>query len=65
MYFLYHNLILFSEKHAQMFYQKHSLVLHTVEIFCNLTLRNHWISDCPGLGITLYWTWTRKILELP
>ena len=37
--------ILFSErnykKQVQFFYQKHSLALHTVEIFCNLTLKNH------------------------
>ena len=50
------NLILFSEKNykkqAQMFSQNHSLVLHTVEILCNLILRN-------------YWTWTCKIFELP
>ena len=45
-YFLYHNLILFSEKNykkqVQMFYQNYSLALHTVKIFCNLILRNHW-----------------------
>ena len=34
-----------------MFYQSHSLALHTVEIFCNLILRN------VGLGL-------EKILEL-
>ena len=27
-----------------MFYQNYSLALHTVEIFCNLILRNHWTS---------------------
>ena len=38
-YFLYHNLILFSEKN----FQNHSVaLLQTVEIFCNLILRNHW-----------------------
>ena len=35
-----------------MFYRNHLLALRTVEIFCNLILRNHW-------------TWTRKIHELP
>ena len=53
-YFLCHNVILFSEKNykneTQIFYQNHSLVLHTAEIFCNLILRNHW-------------SWTWKILE--
>ena len=37
--FFGHNLISFSEKNykkqAQMFYQNHSLALHTVEIFYN------------------------------
>ena len=44
-YFLHHNLILFSQnykKQAQVFYQNRSLVLHMVEIFCNLILRNRW-----------------------
>ena len=41
-YFLYHNLTLFLEK---MFYQNHSLALHTVKIFFNLTLSNHWTWD--------------------
>ena len=44
MYFLYHNLILFSQenykKQTQMFYQNHSLALHAVEIFCNLILKS-------------------------
>ena len=54
--YLYHYLILFSQKkykkEAQMFYQNHSLLLHTVavEIFCKPILRNHW-------------TWTWKILD--
>ena len=61
---LYHNLILFSEKiykrQVEMFYQNHSLTLHTVETFCNLILRNltwTWkISDCfTGLGLTLWY----------
>ena len=43
---LYHKLILISEenyrKQAQMFNQNHSLALHTVEIFCNLLLKNYW-----------------------
>ena len=30
------------KEQAQMFQQNHSLALHTVEIFCNLILRNHW-----------------------
>ena len=30
------------KKQAQMFYQNHSLALHTVKIFFNLTLSNHW-----------------------
>ena len=39
-----------------MFYQSHSLALHTVEKFCNLILRN------VGLGLEkilelLEWTW--------
>ena len=73
-YFLHHNLILFWQnykKQAQVFYQNRSLVLHMVEIFCNLILRNRWawnwkISDCfTELVLTLwYWTWTRKILEI-
>ena len=50
----YHNSNLFSEKidkkETQVFYQNHSLALHTVEIFCNLILENHW-------------TWTWKILD--
>ena len=64
-YFLYHNLILFSERNykiqAQIFYQNHSLALHTAEILYNLILRNHWkitekISDClTGLGLTLWY----------
>ena len=45
---IYDNLILFSKKNdknqAQIFYQNYSLALHTVEIFCNLILRNHWTS---------------------
>ena len=45
-YFLDHSLILFSEnnhkKQTQILYQNDLLVLHTVEIFCNLILRNHW-----------------------
>ena len=53
-YFIYDSIILFSEKNykkqAQMVYQNHLLVLRTVEIFCNLILRNHW-------------TWTWKILD--
>ena len=65
-YFLYHNLILFSEmnhkRQAQMFYQNHSLLLHKVDIFCNLILRNHWTWTCKilncltGLGLTLWYT---------
>ena len=43
--FLYHSLILCSEKnfkkHAQISYQNHSLALPTVETFCNLILRNN------------------------
>ena len=39
------NLILLLEKNykkqTQMFYQNHSLELDTVDIFCNLVLRNH------------------------
>ena len=47
MFFIYHNLILFSEKNyqkqAQIFYQNNSLALHTsFEIFCSLILKNHW-----------------------
>ena len=42
---IFDNLILFSEsnhkKQVQYFYQNYSFVLHTVEIFCNLILRNH------------------------
>ena len=44
-----------------MFYQNHSLASPTVEIFCNLILRNHWvwtwkISGCfAGLGLTLWY----------
>ena len=38
-------IILFSdknyEKQVQMFYQNHSLVLHTIDIFCNLILKNY------------------------
>ena len=52
-YFLDHSLILFSEKNfkkqAHMFYQSHSLGLHTVQIFCNLILKNHWIWTMLGL----------------
>ena len=48
--FLYHKLILFSQKNykkqAQMFYQNHSLALYTVEIFCNSIYHT-------GLGLTL------------
>ena len=73
--FLHHNLILFSEKNykkqAQMFYQNYSLALHTVKIFCNLILRNHWtwtwkiLDRLTGLGLTLiYWNWTQRILEI-
>ena len=40
-----------------MFYQNHSLVLHTVEIFCNLILRNHWTWK-----ISHYLNWLRLIL---
>ena len=57
----YHNSNLFSEKidkkETQVFYQNHSLALHTVEIFCNLIFRNHWtwtwnVSDClTGLNL--------------
>ena len=61
MHFLSHNLVLFSEnnykKQAQFFYQNHSLVLHTVEIFCNLILRNHWTWK-----ISHYLNWLRLIL---
>ena len=42
-YFLYHNLILFSEKNykkqTQIFYQNYSTMLYTVDIFCNSILR--------------------------
>ena len=47
-YFIYHNLVLFSKKNYKkqawclLFYQNDSLALHTVEIFCNSILRNHW-----------------------
>ena len=47
-YFIYHNLVLFSKKNYKqqawclLFYQNYSLALHTVEIFCNSILRNHW-----------------------
>ena len=57
-FFLYHNLILFSERiidQAQMFSQNHSFVLHTIGISCNLTLRNHWTWTFPKLGITLWY----------
>ena len=43
-----YNLILISEKNykkqAQIFHQKHSLGLafHTVDVLCNLILKNHW-----------------------
>ena len=37
-------------KQAKNFFQNHLLVLHTLEVFCNLTYRNHW-------------TWTGKILD--
>ena len=58
-----------------MFYQNQSLVLHPVEIFCNLILRNHWTWSVKISGyhywacwarinVIIYRTWTRKILEL-
>ena len=55
--FLYHILILFSEKNykkqAQIFHQNYPLALHSsVQIFCSLIFGNHW-------------TGTQKILELP
>ena len=36
-YFLYQNLSLFSEKN----YKKQVQMFYTIEIFCNLILRNH------------------------
>ena len=66
--------LLFSErnykKQAQMFYQNNLLALHTVEIFCNLILRNR-LKKNLGLpywarvNFMIYWTWTHKKLELP
>ena len=62
MYFLYHNLILFSEKNykkqVQMFYQNNSLGLQTAK-FCSLILRNYrtrtWkiLDGLTGIGLTL------------
>ena len=53
-YFLYHNFISFSEKNdkkqEQMFYQNHSLALHTLEIFFNVAL------NLKNLGLPC---WTR------
>ena len=46
-------------KKASTFYQNHPLALHTVEVFCNLILRNHWFSawkasdGLTGLELTL------------
>ena len=35
-----------------MFYQNHLLALHTVEIFCNWILRNHWTYlDLKNIGL--------------
>ena len=74
----YHYLILFSQKNykkeAQMFYQNHSLALHTVavDIFCKPIFRNHWtwtwhlgLPHWAWINLIIYRTWTQKLLELP
>ena len=54
-----------------MFSQNHLLVLHTVEILCNLILRNYWNSTCKIFELPywtridfIYWTWAWKTLGL-
>ena len=74
----YHYLILFLQKNykkeAQMFYQNHSLALHTVavDIFCKPIFRNHWtwtwhlgLPHWAWINFMIYRTWTQKLLELP
>ena len=51
------------KKQAQMFYQNHSLALHTLEIFCNLILRNYSTWTWKISNFMLYLT--QKMLELP
>ena len=61
------------KKQAQMFYQSHSLALHTVEIFCNLILRNVGLGlekilellEWTWIGFMIYWSYTWKVLRLP
>ena len=48
-----------------MFYQNHSLVLHVVEIFCNLDSKNLRLPYWAQINFMIHSSWTRKILELP